>query len=112
MDFKPVLLWSDALVFPAGHRPDPVFSIACAGDPRPGCAGAGVSSRLGLVTFTVIMVYVGSPCWTPAFSQGLPRSREWTPTRSFTTTRSPAFWTRLLDGMGDRFERTTRHRLP
>ncbi|MEM8561402.1 MAG: ABC transporter permease [Pseudomonadota bacterium] len=107
LDIKPVVLWSDALIF---------LLVACLvlffyqlrKDPQSREKWSQVfSSRLGMVTFTVIMAYVTVALLDSLhFRRALPPQEGVTSQEVFYDNKVTSVLDVLLDGMGDRFERT------
>ena len=90
---KPVLLWSDILIF--------MLVIALVNffyklreDPQTRERwGQVFSSRLGMIAFTIIITYVGVALLDSLhFARRWTTPRAWRPKRCSTTTRSPACW--------------------
>ncbi len=104
---KPLLLWSDALIFML------VF-VLCTffyhlrNDPQTrGRWGQVFSSRLGMITFTILMVYVGIALLDSLhFRRALPNPEGVATTEVFYDNKVTSVLDVMLDGMGDRFERT------
>lgn len=104
---KPVLLWSDALVFMLVIVLT-TFFYRLRNDPQTRERWSQVfSSRLGMVTCTMIMVYVGIALLDSMhFRQGLAPHEGVDTTEVFYDNKVTSVLDVLLDGMGDRFERT------
>ncbi|MCB1731337.1 MAG: ABC transporter permease, partial [Halieaceae bacterium] len=107
LDFKPVLLWSDALVFLLVIALT-LFFYRLRKDPQTRERwGRVFSSRLGMVTFTVIMVYVVIALLDSLhFRKALPTPEGVVTNEIFYDNKVTSVLDVLLDGMGDRFERT------
>lgn len=107
LGLKPVLLWSDALVFMLVIVLT-LFFYRLRNDPQTRERwGRVFSSRLGMVTFTVIMVYVGIALLDSLhFRRALPTPEGVDTTQVFYDNKVTSVLDVLLDGMGDRFERT------
>jgi peptide/nickel transport system permease protein len=107
LTIKPVLLWSDALVFM-------LVIVLCAffyslrNDPQSRERWSQVfGTRLGMVTFTLIMVYVGIALLDSMhFRRALASIEGAQTTEVFYDNKVTSVLDVLLDGMGDRFERT------
>ncbi|MDH4040895.1 MAG: ABC transporter permease [Gammaproteobacteria bacterium] len=107
LDAKPVLLWSDALVFM-------LVIVLCTffyrlrNDPQTRERWSQVfSSRLGMVTFTIIMVYVGIALLDSLhFRRALASPAGVETTEVFYDNKVTSVLDLMLDGMGDRYERT------
>ncbi|MEM8661827.1 MAG: ABC transporter permease, partial [Pseudomonadota bacterium] len=107
LDIKPVVLWSDTLIF---------LLVACLilffyqlrKDPQSREKWSQVfSSRLGMVTFTVIMAYVTVALLDSLhFRRALPPQEGVNTQEVFYDNKVTSVLDVLLDGMGDRFERT------
>jgi peptide/nickel transport system permease protein len=104
---KPLLLWSDTLIFLLVAALC-LFFLRLRNDPQTREHWRQVfSTRLGMVTFTVIMVYVGM-----ALLDSMHFRRALTPMEGtaghevFYDNKATSVLDVLLDGMGDRFERT------
>ncbi|MCP5123817.1 MAG: ABC transporter permease [Pseudomonadales bacterium] len=104
---KPVLLWSDALVFMLVIVLT-TFFYRLRNDPQTRERwGQVFSSRLGMITFTVIMVYVGIALLDSLhFRRALPHPEGVDTTEVFYDNKVTSVLDIMLDGMGDRFERT------
>ena len=107
LDFKPVLLWSDALVFLLVIALT-LFFYRLREDPQTRERwGRVFSSRLGMVTFTVIMVYVVIALLDSLhFRKALPTPEGVVTNEIFYDNKVTSVLDVLLDGMGERFERT------
>lgn len=107
LGIKPVVLWSDALVFMLVIVLI-LFFYRLRNDPQTRERwGRVFSSRLGMVTFTVIMVYVGIALLDSLhFRRALPTPEGVDTTQVFYDNKVTSVLDVLLDGMGDRFERT------
>ena len=107
LDFKPVLLWSDALVFLLVIALT-LFFYRLRKDPQTRERwGRVFSSRLGMVTFTVIMVYVVIALLDSLhFRKALPTPEGVVTNEIFYDNKVTSVLDVLLDGMGERFERT------
>ena len=107
LDAKPVLLWSDALVFMLVAVLT-TFFYRLRNDPQSRERWSEVfSSRLGMVTFTVIMVYVGIALLDSLhFRRALPPPEGVVTNEVFYDNKVTSVLDVMLDGMGDRFERT------
>jgi peptide/nickel transport system permease protein len=104
---KPVLLWSDALVFILVIVLS-TFFYRLRNDPQTRERWSQVfSSRLGMVTFTVIMVYVGIALLDSLhFRRALANPEGVDTTEVFYDNKVTSVLDLMLDGMGDRYERT------
>ena len=104
---KPVLLWSDALIFLLVIVLV-TFFYRLREDPQTRERWSQVfSSRLGMVTFTVIMVYVGVALLDSLhFRRALANPEGLETTETFYDNKVTSLLDVMLDGMGDRFERT------
>ncbi len=107
MEFKPVLLWSDALIFLLVTSLT-LFFYRLRRDPQTRERWSQVfSSRLGMVTFTVIMAYVGVALLDSLhFRKALPTPEGMITDEVFYDNKVTSVLDVMLDGMGDRFERT------
>src|SRR5210317_884228 len=107
LGFKPLLLWSDALVFLLVIVLI-TFFYRLRHDPQSRDRWSQVfSSRLGMITFTVIMVYVGIALLDSLhFRQALPAPEGVQTNEVFYDNKVTSVLDVMLDGMGDRFERT------
>ncbi|MEM6583121.1 MAG: ABC transporter permease [Pseudomonadota bacterium] len=107
LDFKPVLLWSDILIFLLVASLI-AFFYQLRKDPHSREKWSQVfSSRLGMATFTVIMAYVAVALLDSLhFRKALPMSAGATTQEVFYDNKVTSVLDVLLDGMGDRFERT------
>jgi peptide/nickel transport system permease protein len=105
--FKPVILWSDALIYMLVVMLV-LFFYRLRNDPQTRERwGRVFSSRLGMVTFTVIMVYVGIALLDSLhFRKALDNPEELDTTEIFYDNKVTSVLDVLLGGMGDRFERT------
>ncbi len=104
---KPVLLWSDALIFMLFIALT-LFFYRLRNDPQTRERwGEVFSSRLGMITCTVIMVYVGMALLDSLhFRKALPSPDGVDTTEVFYDNKVTSVLDVMLDGMGDRFERT------
>ena len=107
LDAKPVLLWSDALVFML-VAVLVTFFYRLRNDPQSRERWSQVfSSRLGMVTFTIIMVYVGIALLDSLhFRRALPPPDGVTTNEVFYDNKVTSVLDVMLLGMGERFERT------
>ncbi len=107
LGIKPVLLWSDALVFLLVIVLI-TFFYRLRNDPQSRDRwGQVFSSRLGMITFTVIMVYVGIALLDSLhFRRALPPPEGMQSSEVFFDNKVTSVLDVMLDGMGDRFERT------
>ena len=107
LGFKPVLLWSDALVFMLVIVLT-IFFYRLRNDPQTRERWSQVfSSRLGMVAFTVIMTYVGVALLDSMhFRKALPSPAGVDTDEVFYDNKVTSVLDVMLDGMGDRFERT------
>ncbi|MBT4518595.1 MAG: ABC transporter permease, partial [Halieaceae bacterium] len=104
---KPVLLWSDALIFMLVLALI-VFFYKLREDPLNRERWAQVfSSRLGMVAFTVILTYVGIALLDSLhFRRALDAPEGIQTDEIFYDNKVTSFFDVLTQGMGDRFERT------
>lgn len=104
---KPVLLWSDALIFMLVVALA-LFFYRLRNDPQTRERwGEVFSSRLGMVTFTVIMTYVGVALLDSMhFRKALDNPEGLVTEEVFYDNKVTSALDVLLGGMGDRFERT------
>jgi peptide/nickel transport system permease protein len=104
---KPVLLWSDALIFLLVISLT-AFFYRLRRDPQSRERWADVfSSRLGMVTFTVILVYVGVALLDSLHFRKALESPEGLETEEvFYDNKVTSVLDVMLLGMGDRYERT------
>ncbi len=107
LGFKPVLLWSDALVFMLVAVLT-LFFYRLRNDPQTRERwGRVFSSRLGMVTFTIIMVYVGIALLDSLhFRRALDNPEGLGTAEVFYDNKVTSVLDVLLGGMGERFERT------
>lgn len=104
---KPVLLWSDALIFLLVVVLC-VFVLRLGRDPQTRERWREIfSTRLGMVTFTVILVYVGIALLDSLhFRRALEPVEGSPPGEVFYSEKVTSVLDVMLDGMGERFERT------
>ena len=104
---KPLLLWSDALIFLLVVALT-LFFIRLRQDPQTRERwGQVFSSRLGMVTFTIILVYVGVALLDSLHFRRALESPEGVVTQEvFYDNKVTSVLDVMLLGMGDRFERT------
>jgi peptide/nickel transport system permease protein len=104
---KPLVLWSDALIYMLVVVLV-VFFYRLRNDPQTRERwGQVFSSRLGMITFTVIMVYVGVALLDSLhFRKALATPDGVDSTEVFYDNKVTSVLDVMLDGMGDRFERT------
>ena len=104
---KPLLLWSDALIFLLVVALT-LFFLRLRQDPQTRERwGQVFSSRLGMVTFTIILVYVGVALLDSLHFRRALESPEGVVTQEvFYDNKVTSVLDVMLLGMGDRFERT------
>jgi peptide/nickel transport system permease protein len=104
---KPILLWSDALIFLLVIALS-LFFYRLRRDPQTRDRwGEVFSSRLGMVTFTVILVYVGIALLDSLhFRRALEAPQGLETEEIFYDNKVTSVLDVMLFGMGDRFERT------
>ncbi|MBP6701190.1 MAG: ABC transporter permease, partial [Halioglobus sp.] len=107
LGIKPVLLWSDALIFMLVIVLS-TFFYRLRNDPQTRERWSQVfSQRLGMVTCTVIMVYVGIALLDSLhFRRALDNPEGADAMEVFYDNKVISVLDVMLDGMGDRFERT------
>jgi peptide/nickel transport system permease protein len=104
---KPILLWSDALIFLLVIALV-VFFYKLRNDPQTRERwGEVFSSRLGMVAFTVIMTYIGVALLDSLhFRAALDNPADMESSEVFYDNKVTSVLDVMLRGMGDRFERT------
>lgn len=104
---KPILLWSDALIFMLVIALV-LFFYRLRKDPQTRERWAQVfSSRLGMVTFTIIITYVGVALLDSLhFRRALDAPEGVVTNEIFYDNKVTSVLDVMLDGMGERFERT------
>ncbi len=104
---KPILLWSDALIFMLVIALS-LFFYRLRRDPQTRERwGQVFSSRLGMVTFTLIMTYVGIALLDSLhFRKALENPEGMVTDEVFYDNKVTSVFDVMLQGMGDRFERT------
>jgi peptide/nickel transport system permease protein len=107
LQVKPILLWSDALIFLLVISLT-LFFYRLRKDPQTRERwGQVFSSRLGMITFTVILAYVGVALLDSLhFRRALPTLEGVSSGEVFYDNKVTSVLDLMLDGMGDRFERT------
>jgi peptide/nickel transport system permease protein len=104
---KPLLLWSDALIFLLLISLT-LFFYGLRGDPQSRERWRKVfSSRLGMVTFTLVLTYVGVAVLDSLhFRRALENPEGIGSTEVFYDNKATSVLDLMLGGMGERFERT------
>ena len=104
---KPVLLWSDALIFMLVIALA-LFFYRLRNDPQTRERwGQVFSSRLGMIAFTVIMTYVGVALLDSLhFRRALDNPDGLVTDEIFYDNKVTSVFDVMTSGMGDRFERT------
>ena len=104
---KPILLWSDALIFLLVIALS-LFFYRLRRDPQTRERwGEVVSARLGMVTFTIILVYIGVALLDSLhFRRALDAPEGLETEEIFYDNKVTSVLDVMLLGMGDRFERT------
>ena len=104
---KPIILWSDALIYLLVIALS-IFFYRLRRDPQTRERwGQVFSSRLGMVTFTVIITYVGIALLDSLhFRRALDASEGIESGEVFYDNKVTSLLDVMMDGMGDRFERT------
>ena len=105
--FKPLLLWSDALIYMLVIVLCTFFYRLRKDPQNKERWGEVFSSRLGMVSFTIIMVYVGVALLDSLhFRKALPTPAGMDSSEVFYDNKVTSVLDVMLDGMGERFERT------
>lgn len=104
---KPILLWSDALIYMLVLALI-LFFYRLREDPQTRERwGQVFSSRLGMITFTVIITYIGIALLDSLhFRRALDPAQGAQSEQTFYDNKVTSVLDVMLDGMGDRFERT------